>query len=305
MMSSIASVESISGLTAFVATVEAGGFAAAARRLGLSASAVGKAVSRMEARLGVRLLTRTTRQVMMTFEGEQLYHRASRLLDDLRDIEGMLAAQRAAPVGRVRVSLPATLGRMLVVPNLGEFMAKYPGIELEIGLDDRKVDLVEGGYDLAVRTGVLEDSGLFARKLAQHRFLLCASPAYLAECGMPATLEALWQHKVIRFRYPTTGMLERWSFDGVEYDREIPAGLVFNDGEAVARAAMAGLGIAQLPDYAVVDEVAAGRLVPLLTDLRCIRGDLWLVRASQRAEAPRVKAFATFLEGFIARRAGS
>ncbi len=305
MLSSIASVESISGLTAFVATVEAGGFAAAARRLGLSASAVGKAVARMESRLGVRLLTRTTRQVMMTFEGEQLYHRASRLLDDLRDIDGMLAAQRAAPIGRVRVTLPATLGRMLVVPNLGEFVAEYPGIDIEIGLDDRKVDLVEGGYDLAVRTGVLDDSGLFARKLAQHRFLLCASPEYLAACGTPSSLEELWQHKVIRFRYPTTGMLERWSFDGVAFDREIPAGLVFNDGEAVARAAMAGLGIAQLPDYAVADEVAAERLVPLLTDLRCVRGDLWLVRASQRAEAPRVKAFATFLENFIARRVGS
>lgn len=300
MLSSIASVESISGLTAFVATVEAGGFAAAARRLGLSASAVGKAVSRMEARLGVRLLTRTTRQVMMTFEGEQLYRRASQLLDDLRDIEEMLAAQRAAPVGRVRVSLPATLGRMVIVPHLCEFMSAYPGIELEIGLDDRKVDLVEGGYDLAIRTGALEDCGLFARKLARHRFLLCAAPDYLTGNGTPGSLDELWHHNVIRFRYPTTQMLEKWSFEGCEYDREIPAGLVFNDGEAVARAAIAGLGIAQLPDYAAADAIAAGQLVPLLTHLTCIRGDLWLLRPSQRAEAPRVKAFATFLERFLA-----
>lgn len=303
-MSSIASVESISGLTAFVATVDAGGFAPAARKLGLSASAVGKAVSRMEARLGVRLLTRTTRQVMMTFEGEQLYHRASRLLDDLRDIEGMLAAQRAAPVGRVRVSLPATLGRMVIVPNLRAFIAEHPGIELDIGLDDRKVDLVEGGYDLAIRTGVLEDSSLYARKLAPHRFVLCAAPEYLAEFGTPETVTDLWTHRVIRFRYPTTGMLEKWSFDGLEYDREMPSGLVSNDGEAVVRAAMAGLGIAQLPDYAVVDEVANGGLVPLLGHLRCVRGDLWLVRASQRAEAPRVKAFTNFLADLVSRRAG-
>lgn len=304
MMSSITNVESFSGLSAFVATVDAGGFAAAARRLGLSASAVGKAVSRMEARLGVRLLTRTTRQVMMTFEGEQLYQRASQLLDDLRDIEGMLAAQRAAPVGRVRVSLPATLGRMVILPRLREFLSTYPGIELEIGLDDRKVDLVEGGYDLAIRTGVLEDSGLFARKLAGHRFRLCAAPCYLADNGTPRSLDELWHHKVIRFRYPTTGLLEKWSFDGCEYDREIPVGLVFNDGEAVARAAVAGLGIAQLPDYSAADAIAAGQLVPLLSQLTCNRGDLWLVRPSQRAEAPRVSAFAIFLDGLFADKAG-
>lgn len=254
----------------------------------------------MEARLGVRLLTRTTRQVMMTFEGEQLYRRASQLLDDLRDIEGILAAQRAAPVGRVRVSLPATLGRMVIVPRLRDFMSAHPGIDLDVGLDDRKVDLIEGGFDLAIRTGVLEDSALIARKLAPHRFLLCASPAYLASSGTPGSLDELWHHKVIRFRYPTTGMLEKWSFNRCEYDRELPGGPVFNDGEAVARAAIAGLGIAQLPDYAAADAIVAGQLVPLLAELTCIRGDIWLVRPPQRAEAPRVKAFATFLEDMLA-----
>lgn len=299
MMSSISPVESISSLTAFVITVEAGGFAAAARRLGLSPSAVGKAVSRMELRLNVRLLTRTTRQVMMTYEGEQLYQRARNLLDDLRDIENLLATQRSAPIGRVRVSLPATLGRMVVVPRLEEFILDHPGIDLEIGLDDRKVDLVEGGYDLAIRTGVLEDSALVARKLAPHRFYLCASPQYLAQYGTPESLDALWHHKIIRFRYPTSQMLEKWSFDGREYDRELPQGLVFNDGEAVARAAMAGLGIAQLPDYACAQAIGEGQLVQLLTDLACIRGDLWLVRPSQRAEVPRIRAFATFLDAIL------
>lgn len=293
------SIESISGITAFVATVDAGGFAAASRRLGLSASAVGKAVARLEARVGVRLLIRTTRQVMMTFEGEQLYAGASRLLDDLRDIESILANQRAAPVGRVRVTLPATLGRMVILPRLGEFLAQYPGIELDVGLDDRKVDLVEGGYDLAIRTGHLEDSGMIARKLASHGFILCASPQYLAARGRPESLADLSDHTCIRFRYPSTGVLEKWAFDGKELDRELPSGPVFNDGEAVVLAAVSGLGVAQIPNYAAQDAIRSDRLEPLLTQHRCIRGDLWLVRPANRANLPRVEAIAAFLSHVV------
>lgn len=295
MISAISHLESLSGLSAFVATVEAGGFAPAARRLGLSPSAVGKAVARVEARLGLRLLNRTTRQVVMTFEGEQLYARATRLIDDLRDMESMMAAQRGAPMGRIRVSLPATLGRMVIIPHLAEFVACFPGIELDIGLDDRKVDLVEGGYDLAVRTGTLEDSGLIARRLAPHRFVLCAAPAYLAIRDAPLAPDDLAHHACLRFRYPSTGQLERWSFDGREMDRELGAGAVFNDGEAVVLAAQAGMGVAQLPDYAAAPALADGRLVALLPDQHCERGALWLVRPSHRASLPRVEAFATFL----------
>lgn len=298
-MSAIASLESLSGLSAFVATVDAGGFAPAARRLGLSASAVGKAVARVEARLGVRLLSRTTRQMMMTFEGEQLYARATRLLDDLRDVEGMMANQRTSPVGRVRISLPATLGRMMIVPRLGGFIAAYPGIDLDVGIDDRKVDLVEGGYDLAIRTGTLEDSGLIARRLGAHRFVLCAAPAYLAQRGTPIALADLAAHTCIRFRYPTTGLLEKWSFDGRDYDRDLPGGPTFNDGEAVVLAAMAGLGLAQLPDYAVADAISDGRLITLLPQHACLRGNLWLVRPSHRAHLPRVEALAGFLSEIL------
>jgi DNA-binding transcriptional LysR family regulator len=299
MISAIAHLESFSSLSAFVATVEAGGFAPAARRLGLSASAVGKAVARIEARLGVRLLARTTRQVVMTFEGEQLYARATRLLDDLRDMESMMASQRATPVGRVRVSLPATLGRMVIIPRLATFVASYPGIELDMGLDDRKVDLVEGGYDLAIRSGTLEDSGLIARRLAPHRCVLCAAPAYLATCAAPRNIADLASYSCIRFRYPSTGLLERWSFDGQEADRNLGAGPVFNDGEAVVLAAMAGMGLAQLPDYAAAAALAAGRLVTLLPEHRCERGDLWLVRPSHRANLPRVEALARFLSDIL------
>lgn len=295
-MSSIAHLESLSGLSAFVATVEAGGFAAAGRRLGMSASAIGKAVGRMEERLGMRLLIRTTRRVSMTFEGEQLYTRATRLLDDLRDMEGQLAAQRGAPKGRVRISLPATLGRMVIVPRLGSLAQAFPEIELDVGLDDRKVDLIDGGYDLAIRTGHLEDSALLARSLGAHRFVLCASPAYLAARGTPQSVADLADHTCVRFRYPSTGLLEKWSFDGTEHDRDLGRGPMLNDGEAVVVAAIAGLGLAQLPDYAVASALSDGRLAQVMEASRCIRGEIWLVRPATRADAPRVTAVSAFLE---------
>lgn len=288
-------LESLSGLTAFVTSVESGGFAPAGRTLGLSASAIGKAVARLEARLGVRLLIRTTRRLSMTYEGEELFARATRLIDDLHDIEMMLGDQARAPMGRIRVSLPATLGRMVILPPLSSFAQKHRGIELDIGLDDRKIDLVEGGFDLAIRTGAMDNSGLIARKLAQHRFVLCASPSYVDQFGVPASPDDLRGHACIRFRYPSTGLLERWIFDGTELDRELGSGPTFNDGEAVVLAAIAGMGLAQVPDYAASRAISSGQLVALLPDHQCIRGDIWLVRPSHRATPPRVQIFAEFL----------
>ena len=293
------SLESLSGLTAFVTAVDTGGFAPAGRTLGLSASAVGKAVARLETRLGVRLLIRTTRHLSMTYEGEELYVRATRLIDDLREIETMLGDQVQAPVGRVRVSLPAALGRMVVLPRLAQFGEDHTGIELDIGLDDRKVDLVEGGFDLAVRTGSLDSSGLIATKLSEHRFILCAAPSYLHCFGAPASPDELDRYRCIRFRYPSTGLLERWVFDGRELDRELGSGPTFNDSEAVVLAAIAGMGLAQLPDYTARRALFSGQLVPLLSHHHCVRGDIWLVRPSHRATPLRVQVFARFLADVI------
>lgn len=293
------SLESLSGLTAFVTSVDTGGFAPAGRTLGLSASAVGKAVARLETRLGVRLLIRTTRHLSMTYEGEELYARATRLIDDLREIETMLGDQAQAPVGRVRVSLPAALGRMVVLPRLAQFCEDHTGIELDIGLDDRKVDLVEGGFDLAVRTGSLDNSGLIATKLSEHRFILCAAPSYLHRFGEPASPDELGRHRCIRFRYPSTGLLERWVFDSRELDRELGSGPTFNDSEAVVLAAIAGMGLAQLPDYTARSALLSGQLVPLFSHHHCVRGNIWLVRPSHRATPLRVQVFARFLANVI------
>lgn len=291
--------ESISGLAIFVAAVEAGSFAAAGRRLGLSASAIGKAVGRLEARLGVRLLQRTTRSIALTGEGEGLFRRCTQILEDLRDAESAITHAQSAPQGRLKVSLPTVIARRVVIPALPAFVAAYPKIDLEIGLDDRRVDIVREGYDLALRTGDLADSTLVARKLAQHRFVLCSAPSYFRAHGVPLTPDDLGKHACLRFRYPSTGRLEDWAFAGSPTHRPSTNGLVFNDGEALVVAALAGLGIAHLPDYAASAAVAAGRLQVVLADFAADRGGLWLVWPPSRNSLPRVKLFAEFIKRTI------
>ena len=298
-MSAIANLESMSGLVAFVASVETGGFAAAGRRLGVSASAVGKAVARLEARLGVRLLQRTTRSIALTGEGNLLLERATRIIEDIQEAENAIAETRACPRGRLKVSIPAAMGRRVIVPALDQFIAAYPNVALDVSLDDRMVDIVEGGFDLVLRTGELEDSRLVARKLAPHRFVTCASPSYLERKGAPKTPDDVPSHTCLRLRFPTTGRLEYWAFKGWKPPGRPPNGPVFNDSEAVALAAIAGLGLAQLPRYLAARALADGRLRSVLADYAVDRGGIWLVWPPSRSESSRVRVFAKFLTSLI------
>lgn len=298
-MSAIANLESMSGLVAFVASVETGGFAAAGRRLGVSASAIGKAVARLEARLGVRLLQRTTRSIALTGEGNLLFERAARIIEDIQEAENAIAETRTFPRGRLKVSIPAAMGRRIIVPALDQFIAAYPKIALDVSLDDRTVDVVEGGFDLVLRTGELEDSRLIARKLAPHRFVTCASPAYLERRGAPETPDDVPNHTCLRLRFPTTGRLEYWAFKGWKPPGRPPTGPVFNDSEAVALAALAGLGLAQLPHYLAARAIADGRLRTVLASYAVDRGGIWLVWPPARSESPRVRVFAEFLTRLI------
>lgn len=298
-MSAIANLESMSGLAAFVAAAEAGGFAAAGRQLGVSASAVGKAVSRLEGRLGVRLLQRTTRSLALTAEGSVLFERAMRIIAEVQAAENAIAEIRTSPRGRLKVGLPAALGRRVVLPALRQFIAAYPNIMLDVSLDERVVDPIEGGFDLVVRTGDLTASRLMARKLAAHRFVTCASPDYLQRRGEPMTPDEVPGHICLRLRFPTTGRLEYWAFKGWTPPGRPPNGPVFNDSEAVALGAIAGLGVAQLPHYLAAHAIAEGRLRPVLTNYAVDRGAIWLVRPSAQAESQRVRVFAEFLTRII------
>jgi DNA-binding transcriptional LysR family regulator len=300
-MSGISDLDSVSGLVAFVAAVEAGGFAPAGRKLGVSASAVGKAVGRIETRLGVKLLQRTTRSIALTAEGELLYERSARILEDMREAENAIRRAQSGPRGRLRVSVPTVIGRRLIVPALSSFLDGYPDIDLDLSLDDRIVDVVEEGFDIVVRLGELRESGLIARRIAPHRFITCGAPSYFAAHGMPETPADLANHRCVRYRFPTTGRLEHWAFSCERGAETLGRGLALNDGEALCAAALSGLGVVQAPSYLVAGEVKAGRLQAVLEDYTAPRGDVWLVWPPARAVVPRVRVFIEFMTGLLAR----
>lgn len=294
-MSAILSIESLGGLVAFSVAVETGSFAAAGRKLGLSASAVGKAVERLETRLGLRLLYRTTRSLAVTGEGDVLFRYASRILKDLQEAENELHLLQNAPRGRLKVSVPTVIGRKIVLPALRDFQARFPDITIDISLDDVKVDIIEGGYDVVLRLGELDDSTLRARRIGPHKFTTCASPEYLSRQGVPLSPADLHNHCCIHYRFPTTGRPETWAFKNVEQTKQMKPAMILNDGEALASAALGGLGIIQTPSYLVVDEIAAGRLQPILLDYTEDRGSVSLVWPPMSARVPKVRAFINFI----------
>jgi DNA-binding transcriptional LysR family regulator len=294
-MSAIVSIESLSELVAFSVAVETGSFAAAGRKLGLSASAVGKSVERLEARLGLRLLNRTTRSLAMTGEGEVLHRYVARILKDLQDAEQELHLVQNTPRGRLRISVPTVMGRKIVMPALRDFQISFPDVTTDISLDDVKVDVIEGGYDLVLRLGDLEDSTLQARRIGPHTFITCASPEYLTQRGTPETPADLGEHCCIHYRFPTTGRPEVWAFKGPPLAKPIKPAIILNDGESLASAALGGLGIIQAPSYLVQEDVAAGRLQPVFAEFTDDRGSVWLVWPPMSSQVPKVRAFIDFI----------
>ncbi len=260
-------IDRLDGIAAFMAVAEAGGFAAAGTRLGRSRSAVAKTVARLEARLGARLFHRTTRSLALTDDGQMFHERCARGLAEIEVGAAALETGRHEPVGRLRVAVPLLFGRRCVAPVLFDLAKTYPRLDLELSFSDRTVDLVEEGFDIAVRNGGLPDvAGLRSRKVASQRIVVCAAPAYLARRGTPATLEDLAFHDTIS--YGRAGQVRRWSFPQADGTiRELPdhARIRCDDLEAMADAALAGMGVAWLPRWLVAEPVAQGRLVPLVT----------------------------------------
>jgi DNA-binding transcriptional LysR family regulator len=294
-MSAILTIESLSALVAFSVAVETGSFAAAGRRLGLSASAVGKAVERLEARLGLRLLNRTTRSLAVTGEGDVLYRYVARILKDLQDAEQELHLLQKAPRGRLKISVPTVIGRKVIMPALRDFQTRFPDVTTDISLDDVKVDIIEGGYDVVLRLGELDDSTLRARRIGPHTFITCASPDYLARHGIPQSPAELHEHCCIQYRFPTTGRPEIWAFKDSHQAKPIKPAIILNDGEALASAALGGLGIIQAPSYLVREDIAAGRLHAVLADYTEERGSVSLVWPPMSARLPKVRAFIDFI----------
>ena len=271
--------DTLKDIPVFVASVEAGSFAQAAVRLHLSRSAVGKSIARLEERLGVRLFHRTTRSQRLTDNGALFYERCLRALEEIRGAESQLETGKHQVNGRLRVAVPVLFGRQCIAPLLIELAQEHPGLELEMSFSDRVVDLVEEGFDMAVRNGALADSSvLVARRLGEHRMVLCAAPDYLLKNGQPQTVDDLRQHTAIN--YTRAGRVLPWQlmdYDGTSRTFIPRSSLNMDDLQAICDAALAGHGLAWLPCWMVIKEIQQGDLVPLLKQAPDVRFDVHAV----------------------------
>ena len=280
----------------FVRVVELGGFSAAARAGQMTPSAVSKLMSRLEARLGARLLHRSTRKLQLTPEGTTFYERATRILADLEEAErGVSSTERAA--GRIRLNVNASFGTHILAPLLPDFLAHYPDVTLDIVQTDTVVNLLEARADVAVRAGPLKSSSLVARKLGATRMVIVAAPTYLQRHGTPDSIEALGRHNRLRLGY--TRSLEGWPLlrDGTAMTLPAVGRVQISDGEALRQLALEGTGLARLAAFTVRDDIRAGRLVPVMEDHN--PGDLEEVHAvwlGQGGQLPaRIRALLDFL----------
>ncbi|WP_421672119.1 LysR family transcriptional regulator [Raoultella terrigena] len=288
-------MDNLNSFVVFVRVAETRSFVAASRLLGVSASAIGKSVARLEEKLGVRLFHRSTRSVTLTAEGTLFLERSRRILAEIEAAELELSQATAAPRGRLRVSLP--LVSSLVLPVLGEFMREYPAIELDLDFTDRLVDVIEEGFDVVVRTGHPTDSRLSARRLGTFRSMLVASPDYLAQRGLPTTPADLLEHTCLHYRFPNSGKLEPWALRLAPGDPELqlPTSMICNNIETRMCFALQGLGIAYLPEFAIAEPLADGRLLAVLADRVERAGVFHVLWPASRHPSPKVRALVDFL----------
>lgn len=288
-------MESLNGFVVFVQVAETRSFVAAGRLLGVSASAVGKSVARLEEKLGVRLFHRSTRSVTLTAEGALFLERSRRILAEIEAAELELSQATGAPRGRLRVSLP--LVSSLLLPVLGEFMRAYPEIALDLDFSDRLVDVIEEGFDAVVRTGEPMDSRLSARRLGTFKMMLVAAPAYLVRRGTPRMPADLMQHSCLHYRFPQSGKLETWelSRDADEPEIQLPITMICNNIETRVCFAQQGLGIAYLPDFSIRKALTNGQLQPLLTDYTTRTVPLNVLWPASKHPSPKIRALIDFL----------
>jgi DNA-binding transcriptional LysR family regulator len=273
-------MDGIGVIPIFVAVVESGGFTSAADRLGISKSAVSKRISQLEARLGVQLLHRSTRRISLT--------------DAAKEAEDAVAELQGAPRGRLRISAPVSFGRLHIAPLIPEFLNRYPGIEIDMVMDDRVVDLVEGGFDVAIRGGVLPDSALIARKLAPCHNVLCAAPGYVAKHGEPSEPDELLGHNCVHYAY--FGGAHEWTFLGPDepITVETAGNYQVNNSEALREALIGGCGIGRLPTFIAGPDIGSGRLVRLLDQYSMPSQTFYAVFPERRHLPAKVRVFVDF-----------
>jgi LysR family transcriptional regulator for bpeEF and oprC len=292
------SVQGLQPLIAFTRTARRGSFAAAGRELGESPSTIAKSVARLEVSLGVKLFHRTTRQVTLTADGERLFHRCERVLAELDDLRAEASGALKSFSGVVRLDVPVFYGRRFVLPILAELQRQHPSLVFEMRMQDGFADLIRDGIDLAIRVGELRDSSLVARRIDSQNLVMVATPKYLAERGTPLRLEDLAGHHAVVFRMAASGRNRPWQLmqgKQVVEMHPIPA-IQISDTEALGTAALLGMGLCQLPEYIVADEILRGELVEVLAANRPPGMPISAVVSSGRLVPPRVRLLLDALE---------
>jgi DNA-binding transcriptional LysR family regulator len=287
-------MDKLRSMEMFTAVVDSGSFTAAAARFDMSAVMVGKHIRFLEELLGARLLARTTRRQSLTEIGEQFVEQCRAILEQVRAAESGAEAMRLAPRGRLRISAPVTFGSESLAPLLPAYLARHPEVSLDLELNDRLVDVVEDGYDAAIRISELDDSGMIARRLRPYRMLICAAPAYLARHGTPRVPADLARHECLDFMH--WNKLVRWRLG--DDDGSAPARTSrfrSNNGQALKQAALAGFGIVMQAEMMLADEVAAGRLVSLLEAHIPPPRTMHILYPRDRQATPKLTTFIDFV----------
>ncbi len=285
-------MDRLSAMRSFRNVVEAGGFSAAARRLGLSKAAVSKQIAELEAHFGTALLHRTTRRLNATEAGRRYYEHCVRLLEELEEVETELRHSQAEPTGRLRISAPVNFGNRLLGPVACELTRRFPKLELQFDLSDRFIDLIDEGFDAALRIRTnLPDSSLMARRLCSITRSVCAAPAYLKREGVPKSPEELKQHDCLIYTLSTAPRDWRFQAGNKTVTVRVNGAIQSNNGQFLLSPLLAGMGIACLPDFTVGEQVAKGKLRRILVDYPVENHDLYVVYPANRHQSPKLRAF--------------
>jgi DNA-binding transcriptional LysR family regulator len=293
-------VKKLSDIAVFVRVVDSGSFTAAAERLSISKSVVSKYVTRLESRLGARLLNRTTRRLSLTEVGRVFYERSRRGLEEIEEAEIEVSHLQGEPRGALRLNSPMSFGILHIAPAIPEFVERYPDITVDMNLDDRKVDVIREGFDISVRISELPDSSLVARRLAPCRHAIVAAPAYLEKYGKPQTPADLKNHNIITYRYQESA--HEWHFFSPEDQSvavAVSGSIQMNNSLALREALLAGCGITRTPTFVVGKDIQQGRLISILGDYRTLEVFIYLVYPQRRHLSPKVRAFVDFMTARI------
>lgn len=287
----------LSDIAIFVQVIDSGSFTAAAEKLGISKSVISKYVTRLEDRLGVRLLNRTTRRLSLTEAGNVLYKGSLRGLEEIEAAEIEVTRLQKTPRGKLRINTPMSFGILHIAPALPDFVARYPDLSVDISLEDRQVDLVEEGFDLSIRIAELPDSSLIASRLGPCRHVVCASPEYLATHGTPRTPDDLRGHNALTYRYQMSP--SEWRFitpEGRYTSVPVTGSIEMNNSLAIREALLRGAGITLTPTFIVGGDIKAGRLSTVLPNYRAQELSIYAVYPERRHLSPKVRAFVDFMK---------